>query len=107
MCSQRRCRLLSLSYGARGGGHAGPSAAPQFFHSYRPGAQPPAPSMPPWPEEIVAAPWWIDGQRAPLRKTAPTLGEGNDYVLGQLLGWSPEDREELVASDMERRHGSK
>ncbi len=59
------------------------------------------------PEEIVAAPWWIDGQRAPLRKTAPTLGEGNDYVLGQLLGWSPEDREELVASDMERRHGSK
>ena len=34
---------------------AGPSAVPQFFHSYRPGAQPPAPSMPPWPEEIVAA----------------------------------------------------
>ena len=28
---------------------------PSFFHSYRPGAQPPAPSMPPWPEEIVAA----------------------------------------------------
>lgn len=42
------------------------------------------------PEEIVAAPWWIDGRRAPLRKTAPTLGEGNAYVLGRLLGWPPE-----------------
>jgi crotonobetainyl-CoA:carnitine CoA-transferase CaiB-like acyl-CoA transferase len=39
-------------------------------------------------ENIVAAPWWIDGNRAPLRKTAPTLGEGNAYVLGRLLGWS-------------------
>lgn len=38
-------------------------------------------------EKIVAAPWWIDGHRAPLRKTAPTLGEGNAYVLGKLLGW--------------------
>jgi hypothetical protein len=41
-------------------------------------------------ENIVAAPWWIDGRRAPLRKTAPTLGEGNAYVLGRLLGWAPE-----------------
>lgn len=38
-------------------------------------------------ENIVAAPWWIDGHRSPLRKTAPTLGEGNAYVLGKLLGW--------------------
>jgi len=41
-------------------------------------------------ENIVAAPWWIDGRRAPLRKTAPTLGEGNAYVLGRLLGWAPD-----------------
>jgi crotonobetainyl-CoA:carnitine CoA-transferase CaiB-like acyl-CoA transferase len=47
------------------------------------------------PENIVAAPWWIDGARAPLRKTAPTLGEGNAYVLGKLLGWKPEDSEAL------------
>lgn len=59
------------------------------------------------PEKIVAAPWWIDGQRAPLRKTAPTLGEGNDYVLGNLLGWSPEDRNEIGRFDVERRSGSK
>jgi crotonobetainyl-CoA:carnitine CoA-transferase CaiB-like acyl-CoA transferase len=42
------------------------------------------------PENIVAAPWWIDGARSPLRKTAPTLGEGNNYVLCKLLGWTPE-----------------
>jgi len=59
------------------------------------------------PEEIVAAPWWIDGARAPLRKTAPTLGEGNDYVLGSLLGWSTEERNALAAFDLERRNGSK
>lgn len=59
------------------------------------------------PEQIVAAPWWIDGERAPLRKTAPTLGEGNDYVLGTLLGWSQQAREALIAFDLERRNGSK
>lgn len=42
-------------------------------------------------ENIVAAPWWVEGRRPPLRKTAPTLGEGNTYVLGKLLGWSQED----------------
>lgn len=59
------------------------------------------------PEEIVAAPWWIDGQRAPLRKTAPTLGEGNDYVLGWLLGWTPERRQSIAAFESEGRNGSK
>jgi len=47
------------------------------------------------PENVVAAPWWIDGRRSPLRKTAPTLGEGNTYVLGKLLGWPPEEYESL------------
>ena len=59
------------------------------------------------PEDIVAAPWWIDGHRAPLRKTAPTLGEGNDYVLGSLLGWSTDDRNEISNFEVEHRHGSK
>jgi crotonobetainyl-CoA:carnitine CoA-transferase CaiB-like acyl-CoA transferase len=59
------------------------------------------------PEAIVAAPWWIDGQRAPLRKTAPTLGEGNDYVLGSLLGWTPEQRQSIIAFESEGRNGSK
>ncbi len=59
------------------------------------------------PENIVAAPWWIDGHRAPLRKTAPMLGEGNSYVLGKLLGWSPDEVEVVGKFDLERRDGSK
>lgn len=58
------------------------------------------------PEEIVAAPWRIDGHRAPLRKSAPVLGEGNNYVLGFLLGWSPEARESILKFDLEKRHGA-
>ncbi len=42
------------------------------------------------PENIVAAPWWINGSRALVRKTAPTLGEGNSYVLCSLLKWTHE-----------------
>ena len=49
-------------------------------------------------ENIVAAPWWVDGHRPPLRKTAPTLGEGNAYVLGKLLGW-PYERYAALGSD--------
>lgn len=50
------------------------------------------------PEDLVAAPWWIDGARPPLRKTAPTLGEGNEYVLGELLGWPAERYADLEAT---------
>ena len=42
-------------------------------------------------EEIVAAPWRVNGKRPPLRKTAPRLGEGNGYVLRQILGASEEE----------------
>ena len=41
-------------------------------------------------ENIVAAPWRINNCRAPLRKTAPTLGEGNSYVLTVILNWNAE-----------------
>ncbi len=37
------------------------------------------------PREVVAAPWRIDGQRTPIRKPAPVLGEANDYVLRKVL----------------------
>jgi len=47
------------------------------------------------PEDLVAAPWRIDGKRAPLRKNAPMLGEGNQYVLGTVLGLSQSDIEGL------------
>jgi hypothetical protein len=47
-------------------------------------------------ENVVAAPWWIDGRRPAIRKTAPTLGEGNTYVLGKLLGWPQESVEAIT-----------
>ena len=41
-------------------------------------------------EDVIAAPWRINGRRAPVRKTAPLLGEGNDHVLRNILGLSDE-----------------
>lgn len=58
------------------------------------------------PEKIVAAPWWIDGVRSPLRKTAPTLGEGNTYVLSKLLGWSQEQLDSVREPVKEALHGN-
>lgn len=43
------------------------------------------------PEYLVAAPWRINGQRPPLRKVAPILGEGDEYVLGSILGCSDDE----------------
>jgi crotonobetainyl-CoA:carnitine CoA-transferase CaiB-like acyl-CoA transferase len=37
-------------------------------------------------EPLVAAPWRVNGQRPHLRKLAPLLGEGNDYVHRHVLG---------------------
>jgi hypothetical protein len=53
------------------------------------------------PEEIVAAPWRVDGQRAPIRKPAPTLGEGNAYVFGKVLGWKHADYSSLAQEELE------
>jgi crotonobetainyl-CoA:carnitine CoA-transferase CaiB-like acyl-CoA transferase len=36
--------------------------------------------------ELVAAPWWIDGRRSPVRQPAPCLGEHNEHVLRDVLG---------------------
>lgn len=37
-------------------------------------------------EALVAAPWRVNGARPRLRKAAPVLGEGNDYVFRHVLG---------------------
>ena len=43
------------------------------------------------PEALVAAPWRVNGARAPLRKTAPLLGESDLYVLRTMLGLSDDE----------------
>ena len=42
------------------------------------------------PVSVVATPWRINGERAPIRKSAPTLGDSNEYVLRSVLSYSEE-----------------
>jgi crotonobetainyl-CoA:carnitine CoA-transferase CaiB-like acyl-CoA transferase len=42
-------------------------------------------------EMLVASPWRINGQRPGLRKPAPLLGEGDDYVLRRVLNMADEE----------------
>ena len=48
-------------------------------------------------EMLVAAPWRVDGRRPGLRKPAPLLGEGDDYVLRRVLALDDAEIEALVA----------
>jgi crotonobetainyl-CoA:carnitine CoA-transferase CaiB-like acyl-CoA transferase len=41
-------------------------------------------------EHLVAAPWRVNGERPPVHATAPLLGSGNAYVLGEVLKMSGE-----------------
>ena len=45
----------------------------------------------PGAEELVAAPWREAGERTSVRKPAPVLGEGDGYVLSELLSYSESD----------------
>jgi crotonobetainyl-CoA:carnitine CoA-transferase CaiB-like acyl-CoA transferase len=49
-------------------------------------------------EKLVAAPWRADGQRSPAIKPAPLLGEGDDYVLRDLLSFGETEIAALNAS---------
>ncbi len=46
---------------------------------------------------IVGAPWRMSATAHSIGRAAPNLGEQNDYVLGELLGLSAEERQRLVA----------
>jgi crotonobetainyl-CoA:carnitine CoA-transferase CaiB-like acyl-CoA transferase len=46
---------------------------------------------------IVGAPWRLSATPAAVHRAAPLLGEHNDYVLGELLGLSPSERQRLIA----------
>jgi crotonobetainyl-CoA:carnitine CoA-transferase CaiB-like acyl-CoA transferase len=49
------------------------------------------------PIPIVGAPWRMSATPPSIGRAAPNLGEQNDYVLGELLGLSAEQRQRLVA----------
>ncbi|MBM3490338.1 MAG: hypothetical protein FJX68_07795 [Alphaproteobacteria bacterium] len=49
-------------------------------------------------ELLVAAAWRVDGRRPPLRKLAPLMGEGNDWVLRRVLGLDGEEVAAALAS---------
>jgi crotonobetainyl-CoA:carnitine CoA-transferase CaiB-like acyl-CoA transferase len=46
---------------------------------------------------IVGAPWRMSATPPSIGRAAPRLGEQNDYVLGELLGLSTEQRQRLAA----------
>lgn len=46
---------------------------------------------------IIGAPWRLSLTPARVTRSAPRLGEHNDYVFGELLGLSAAERERLVA----------
>ncbi len=46
---------------------------------------------------IAGAPWRLSQTPAKVSRSAPRLGEHNDYVFGELLGLSAAERERLVA----------
>ena len=46
---------------------------------------------------IIGAPWRMSATPASVQRAAPLLGEHNDYILGELLGLSPSERQRLVA----------
>ena len=48
-------------------------------------------------EMLVAAPWRTGGRRAGLRKTAPILGERDDYVLRRILAFDDDECRQLSA----------
>lgn len=48
-------------------------------------------------EDVIAAPWRINDRRAPVRKPAPLMAEGNTYVLREILGLTDQRIEELRA----------
>ena len=49
-------------------------------------------------EMLVAAPWRIHGRRPGLRKPAPQLGEGDDYVLRDVLSLGDGEIAALIAA---------
>lgn len=50
--------------------------------------------------DVVGAPWRFSRTPASLDRWTPKLGEHNDYVLGELLGLSRAEIDELIAAEV-------
>ncbi len=48
--------------------------------------------------QVTGVPFRLSGGSGSVRTIAPEVGENNDYILGELLGMSRADREELIAA---------
>ncbi|WP_322106368.1 CaiB/BaiF CoA-transferase family protein [Paraburkholderia sp. J41] len=44
---------------------------------------------------VLAPPWRFDGERMPVRRAPPQLGEGTQDVLQEVLGYSPQELADL------------
>lgn len=51
-------------------------------------------------EELIAAPWRINGRRAPLRKSAPLMAEGNSHILRNILGLPDDEIARLAEANV-------
>lgn len=49
------------------------------------------------PSQVTGVPFKLSGSPGPFPTLAPEAGEHNDYVLGELLGLSRAEREQLIA----------
>ncbi len=49
--------------------------------------------------QVTGIPFKLSGGSGSVRTIAPDVGENNDYVLGDLLGLSRAERDELIASE--------
>ena len=48
----------------------------------------------------AGVPWTMSGTSCKVRRAAPRLGEDTDYVLGEILGYTPEKIAELRATQV-------
>ena len=49
---------------------------------------------------VYDLPWKLSGVKREQMRHAPILGEHNDYVFGEILGLSPEERDKLVVEEV-------
>ena len=49
---------------------------------------------------VLGAPWRLSGTPATVTSPAPTIGQHNEYVFGELLGLSTQEIQRLVEAEV-------